>query len=173
MFKHLFVLFALFSLPLFAQESTSVVAEKTEAPVERTLSIIKPDAVEKNQIGEIVEYFEEAGLHIVAAKLVQLTPEQAKAFYAVHKDKAFYNDLVAFMTSGPVLIQVLEGEDAVAVNRQVMGSTDPQKASPGTIRADFGTSVQRNAVHGSDSPENAQKEISFFFKADEIHSKSH
>lgn len=172
MLKYLFPLFAFLGAPLFAEETAQAPMEKTEAQIEKTLSIIKPDAVEKNQVGEILEYFENAGLHIVAAKLVQLTPEQAKSFYAVHKDKAFYNDLVTFMTSGPVLVQVLEGEDAVAVNRQVMGATDPRQASPGTIRADFGTNVQRNAVHGSDSPENAQKEISFFFKNEEILSKS-
>ncbi len=137
---------------------------------EQTLSIIKPDAVEQHHIGDIEAYLESAGLHIVAAKLIQLTPEQAKTFYEVHKDRPFYKDLVNFMTSGPVLVQVLEGEDAVAINRKVMGATDPAKASPGTIRADFGTSVQQNAVHGSDSPANAAKEISYFFKPEEIHS---
>lgn len=139
-----------------------------ELTIEQTLSIIKPDGVEKNCIGEILEYFEDAGLRIVAAKLTKLTHEQAKQFYLVHKDKAFYPDLIAYMTSGPVFIQVLEGEDAVAINRQVMGSTDPRKASAGTIRADFGTDIQHNVVHGSDSLENAQKEISFFFKSEEI-----
>lgn len=139
-----------------------------ELAIEQTLSIIKPDGVEKNCIGEILEYFEDAGLKIAAAKLTRLTPEQAKQFYSVHKDKAFYPDLIAYMTSGPVFIQVLEGEDAVAINRQVMGSTDPRKASPGTIRADFGTDIQRNVVHGSDSLENAKKEIDFFFKSEEI-----
>lgn len=137
---------------------------------EQTLSIIKPDAVENHQIGEIESYLEASGLHIVAAKLAHLTPEQAKAFYSVHKDRPFYNDLITYMTSGPVLIQVLEGEDAVALNRKVMGATDPSKASPGTIRADFGTDIQRNAVHGSDTIENARKEIAFFFKNAEIHS---
>jgi len=153
----------------------SLHGEETAAPqlqTEQTLSILKPDAVEHNQIGEIVEYIENAGLKVVGSKMVQLTPEQAKAFYAVHKDKAFYNDLVAFMTSGPVEVLVLEGEDAVAINRQIMGATDPGKASPGTIRADFGTDVQRNAVHGSDSLPNAKKEISFFFKSDEIFSQA-
>ncbi len=137
---------------------------------EQTLSIIKPDGIEQNHVGDIDAYLESSGLHIVGAKLIQLTPEQAKQFYSVHKDRPFYNDLVAFMTSGPVLVQVLEGEDAVALNRKVMGATDPAKASPGTIRADFGTNVQQNAVHGSDSLENAKKEIAFFFKPDEIHS---
>lgn len=136
---------------------------------EQTFSIIKPDAVENNQIGDIEAYFESAGLHIVASKLIQLTPEQAREFYAVHKDRPFYNDLVTYMTSGPVVVQVLEADDAVALNRQVMGATDPAKASAGTIRADFGTDIQRNAVHGSDSLENAKKEIAFFFKPEEIH----
>lgn len=139
---------------------------------EQTLAIIKPDAVESNQVGEILEYYENAGLKIVGSKMVRLTPEQAKGFYANLKDKAFYNDVINYMTSGPVLIQVLEGEDAVAINRQIMGATDPGKASPGTIRADFGTDIQRNAVHGSDSIPNAQKEISFFFKPQEIFSHS-
>ncbi len=133
---------------------------------EQTLSIIKPDAVEHHKIGEITEYLENGGLKVVATKMVRLTTEQAKAFYAVHKDKAFYADLVKFMTSGPVLVQVLEGSDAVAVNRQIIGSA----SEPGTIRADFGTDVQRNAVHGSDSVDNAKKEIAFFFKTEEIFS---
>lgn len=137
---------------------------------EQTLSIIKPDAVQQAQ--EIDAYLENADLHIIASKTIQLTPEQAEQFYAVHKDRPFYNDLVAYMTSGPVIIQVLEGEDAVATNRKVMGATDPAKASPGTIRADFGTDVQRNAVHGSDSLENAKKEIEFFFTPEEITCKT-
>ncbi|MBX7066779.1 MAG: nucleoside-diphosphate kinase [Parachlamydiales bacterium] len=137
---------------------------------EQTLSIIKPDAV--NQAEEIDAYLENAGLRVIAAKTVHLTPEQAKEFYAVHKDRPFYNDLVAYMTSGPVIVQVLEGEDAVAANRKAMGSTDPAKASPGTIRADFGTDVQHNAVHGSDSLENAKKEIDFFFQPEEISCKT-
>lgn len=137
-------------------------------PVERTLSIVKPDAVESGHIGDILEYFEHDGLKIVAAKLIRLTPEQAKEFYAVHKSRPFYNDLIAYMTSGPVLVQVLEGEDAIARNRQIMGPTNPEQAQEGTIRHDFGTDIQRNAVHGSDSPEAAKKEISFFFKDNEI-----
>jgi nucleoside-diphosphate kinase len=153
--------------------STEEPLKEKELVIEQTLSIVKPDAVEKNQIGEILEYLENAQLRVVAAKLVRLTPEQAKAFYAAHKEKAFFNDLVAFMTSGPVLVQVLEGEDAIAVNRQVMGTTDPKKASAGTIRADFGTDVQHNAVHGSDSPQAAKNEISFFFKPEEIFSHAH
>lgn len=136
---------------------------------EQTLSIIKPDAVENAQIGDIEAYFEASGLRIVAAKMTHLTREQAEAFYAVHKDRPFYKDLVNYMISGPVVVQVLEGEDAVAQNRKIMGATDPAKASPGTIRADFGTDLQRNAVHGSDSLENAKKEISFFFKSEEIY----
>ncbi|HEV7738229.1 MAG TPA: nucleoside-diphosphate kinase [Chlamydiales bacterium] len=139
--------------------------------MEQTLSIIKPDAIEKNVVGEILEYFEIAGLRIVASKMTRLTNEQVKLFYAVHKDKAFFPELVTYMTSGPVIVQVLEGEDAIALNRQVMGATDPSKASPGTIRADFGTDITRNAAHGSDTPDNARKEISFFFKAEEIYSK--
>ena len=131
--------------------------------VERTLSIIKPDAVAKNQIGEIVRRFERAGLRIVAAKMLQLTREQALGFYAVHKERPFYNDLVTFMTSGPVLVQALEGESAIARNRELMGATDPKKAAPGTIRADLATDVQENAVHGSDSQETAQFEINYFF----------
>lgn len=136
--------------------------------VERTLSIIKPDAVAKNVIGAIYSRFENAGLKIVAAKMLHLTREQAEGFYAVHKDRPFFGELVAFMTSGPVMIQVLEGENAVAKNRELMGATDPKKAAPGTIRADFAESIDANAVHGSDSLENAKIEIDFFFKPEEI-----
>jgi nucleoside-diphosphate kinase len=131
--------------------------------IERTLSIIKPDAVGKNVIGEIYTRFEKAGLRIVAARMLHLTKEQAGAFYAVHKERPFYADLVAFMTSGPVVVQVLEGEGAIARNREVMGATDPAKAAPGTIRADFARTVDENAVHGSDGPETAKAEIAFFF----------
>lgn len=138
---------------------------------EQTLSIIKPDAVEQNHIGDIESYIEAEGLKIVATKMVQLTPEQAKSFYHVHKERPFYNDLIDYMTSGPILVQVLEGEDAVARNRKIMGATDPAKASSGTIRKEFGTNVQRNAVHGSDSLENAEKEITFFFHSDDIVSR--
>ncbi len=140
--------------------------------IEQTFSIIKPDAIESNIVGEILEYLENAGLKIVASKMVRLTPEQAKAFYTAHKDKAFFKDLIVYMTSGPVILQVLEGEDAIAVNRQIMGATDPGKASPGTIRSDFGIDIERNAVHGSDSPESAKKEIALFFKSDEIFSQA-
>lgn len=135
---------------------------------QRTISIIKPDAVAKNVIGQIYERFEKAGLTIVAAKMVQLTEDQAKDFYAVHKARPFYDDLVSFMTSGPVMVQVLEGENAIAKNREVMGATNPAEAAPGTIRADFATSIDENAVHGSDAPETAAQEISFFFTEAEI-----
>lgn len=131
--------------------------------IERTLSIIKPDAVGKNVIGEIYSRFEKAGLRIVAARMLHLTAEQAGAFYAVHKERPFYKDLVSFMTSGPVMVQVLEGENAIAKNREVMGATDPAKAAPGTIRADFAMTVDENAVHGSDGPDTAKVEIAFFF----------
>ena len=131
--------------------------------VERTLSIIKPDAVAKNVIGEIYSRFEKGGLRIVAARMLHLSEEQAGQFYAVHKERPFYNDLVAFMTSGPVVVQVLEGENAIARNRELMGATDPAKADAGTIRADFATTVDENAVHGSDAPETARVEIDFFF----------
>ncbi|MGK0673720.1 MAG: nucleoside-diphosphate kinase [Halothiobacillaceae bacterium] len=136
--------------------------------VERTLSIIKPDAVAKNVIGAIYSRFESAGLKIVAAKMMHLTREQAEGFYAVHKERPFFSDLVEFMISGPVMIQVLEGEHAVAKNRELMGATDPKKAEPGTIRADFADSIDANAVHGSDSLESAKIEIDFFFKPEEI-----
>lgn len=136
--------------------------------VERTISIIKPDAVAKNVIGEIYARFEKAGLRIVAAKMLQLSREQAEKFYEVHKERPFYNDLVSFMISGPVMVQVLEGEDAITKNREVMGATNPKEAAPGTIRADFASSIDENAVHGSDAPETAAVEIAFFFKDDEI-----
>ncbi len=135
---------------------------------ERTCSIIKPDAVAKNVIGEIYSRFEKAGLQIVAAKMLQLTQEQAQGFYAVHKERPFYNDLVAFMTSGPVVVQVLEGDDAIKKNREVMGATNPQEAAPGTIRADFADSIDANAVHGSDAPETAAVEIAHFFSEGEL-----
>ena len=136
--------------------------------VERTLSIIKPDAVAKNIIGEIYRRFEQSGLKIVAARMVHLSREQAQAFYAVHKERPFYNDLVKFMSSGPVMVQVLEGDNAVARHRDIMGATNPKNAAPGTIRADFADSVEENAVHGSDAPDTAKQEIAFFFEADDI-----
>ena len=136
--------------------------------MEQTLSIIKPDAVASCHIGEILARFEKAGLKIVAAKMVQLTIEQAKSFYAVHAQRPFYMDLVTFMTEGPVLVTVLEGKNAVAKNREIMGATNPKDAAPGTIRKDLAESIDRNAVHGSDSLENAKKEIEFFFRRNEL-----
>ncbi len=136
--------------------------------LERTLSIIKPDAVGKNIIGQIYSRFEAAGLRVIAAKMLHLSQEQAQSFYAVHKERPFYNDLVEFMTSGPVLVQVLEGEQAIAMNREVMGATNPAEAAAGTIRADFAETVDENAVHGSDGPDTARNEIAFFFKPEEI-----
>ncbi len=136
--------------------------------VERTLSIIKPDAVAKNVIGRIYSRFEQGGLRIVAAKMMRLSAEQAGAFYAVHAERPFYGELVRFMTSGPVLVQVLEGEGAIAKHREIMGATNPKDAAPGTIRADFASTVDENAVHGSDGPDTAQVEIAFFFKDDEL-----
>ena len=131
--------------------------------IERTFSIIKPDAVAKNVIGEIVSRFENNGLQIVALKMVHLSKEQAEGFYAVHAERPFYNDLVQFMISGPVVVQVLEGENAIAKNRELMGATNPAEAAPGTIRADFAKTVDENAVHGSDAPETAAQEIAYFF----------
>ena len=136
--------------------------------VERTLSIIKPDAVAKNVLGEIYSRFEKAGLRIVAARMEHLSAQKAGEFYAVHKERPFYNDLVEFMTSGPVMVQVLEGEDAIAKNREVMGATNPADAAPGTIRADFAQTLDENAVHGSDGTDTANAEIEFFFGSDGI-----
>ncbi len=138
------------------------------ASQERTLSIIKPDAVANQYIGEIYSRFAKAGLKIVAAKMLQMTRAQAEAFYAIHKERPFFNDLVTFMISGPVMIQALEGENAVLKHRDLMGATDPAQAAPGTIRADFAKSIDENAVHGSDSLENADQEIHFFFQPEEI-----
>lgn len=135
---------------------------------ERTLSIIKPDAVGKNHIGEIIARFEKAGLKVVAAKMKQLSQKDAEGFYAVHKERPFFKDLVSFMITGPVLIMVLEGDQAISKNRDIMGATDPKKAAPGTIRADFAKTIDENCVHGSDSPENAGTEIAYFFKPEEI-----
>ncbi len=136
--------------------------------VERTLSIIKPDAVGKNVIGQIVARFEAAGLRIVASRMEHLTEEKAKGFYAEHDGKGFFADLVAFMTSGPVVVQVLVGEAAIALNRQLMGATNPQEADAGTIRADFATTIDANAVHGSDSPASAAREVAYFFADDQL-----
>lgn len=135
---------------------------------ERTLSIIKPDAVAKNVVGEIITCFEKGGLRIAAAKMMRLSKTQAEQFYAIHKERPFFAALVAFMSSGPVLVQVLEGDNAIALNRQIMGATNPKDAAKGTIRAEFADSIDHNAVHGSDSPETANQEITFFFKPEEI-----
>ena len=139
--------------------------------VERTLSIIKPDAVKKNAIGQILARFEKAGLRIIAARMMHLSRKEAEGFYAVHKERPFFGELVKFMISGPVLVQVLEGEDAVAKNRDLMGATDPKKAAKGTIRADFAESIDANAVHGSDGRETAKTEIAYFFPASEVFSR--
>jgi nucleoside-diphosphate kinase len=136
--------------------------------VERTLSIVKPDAVVRNIVGEIYSRFEKGGLRIVAARMMRLSKAKAEGFYAEHRDKPFFATLVAYMTTGPVMIQVLEGENAIAVNRRLMGATNPKDAAPGTIRADFAESIDANAVHGSDSPASASREIAYFFAADEI-----
>ncbi len=138
---------------------------------EKTLSIIKPDAVRKNFIGEIIARFEKQGLKVIAAKMLHLSKEQAEQFYAVHKARPFFHDLVKFMSSGPVLVQVLEGANAIAKNRDIMGATDPKKAADGTIRKDFAASIDENAVHGSDAPETAAQEIAFFFAATELLSR--
>ncbi len=136
--------------------------------IERTFSIIKPDAVGKNVAGEIVSRFEKNGLQVIASKMLHLSKEQAQGFYAVHKERPFYNDLVEFMISGPVVVQVLEGENAISKNRELMGATNPAEADPGTIRADFANTVDENAVHGSDAPETAAEEIKYFFSDDEL-----
>ena len=136
--------------------------------IERTFSIVKPDAVGKNHIGDIYSRFEKGGLRIVAAKMLHLSRAQAEGFYAVHKARPFYNDLVNFMISGPVMVQVLEGENAILRNREIMGATNPKDAAPGTIRADFASTVDENAVHGSDAAETAKEEIAFFFKPEEL-----
>jgi nucleoside-diphosphate kinase len=135
---------------------------------ERTLSIIKPDAVGRKLIGEVIRRFESAGLKIAAGKLLRLTPERARNFYAVHKERPFFESLCAYMSSGPIFVSVLEGEAAIARNREIMGATDPAKAAPGTIRKDWGKDVEQNAVHGSDGPDTAAMEIAFFFRPDEI-----
>jgi nucleoside-diphosphate kinase len=136
--------------------------------VERTLSIVKPDGVARNLIGDVYRRFESAGLRIVAARMLRLTQQQAELFYAVHRERPFYRDLVRYMSSGPVMAQILEGEGSIAVNRDIMGATDPKKAAPGTIRADLAHSIEANVVHGSDAPETSASEIAFFFNATEI-----
>ncbi len=140
--------------------------------LERTFSIIKPDAVAKNVIGQIIARFETAGLRVVASRMIHMSREQAGQFYAVHKERPFYKDLCAYMSSGPVVVQVLEGENAIAKNREVMGATDPKKAAKGTIRADFAESIEANSVHGSDAPETAAQEIAFFFSGSDICARS-
>jgi nucleoside-diphosphate kinase len=141
--------------------------------LERTLSIVKPDGVEKNLIGEVYRRFEKAGLRVVAGRMMRLSPAQAEAFYAVHRERPFYKDLVRYMTSGPVMVQVLEGENAIQRNRDIMGATDPKKAAAGTIRADLAASIEQNVVHGSDGPETAAREIRFFFSDSEICERAH
>ena len=136
--------------------------------VERTLSIVKPDGVRKNVIGDVYRRFEKAGLRIVAARMTRLSKAQAEGFYAVHRERPFFRDLVSYMTSGPVIVQVLEGENAVAKHREIMGATDPKKAAPGTIRADLAESIEQNVVHGSDSLDNAAREVAYFFAENEI-----
>src|SRR3954465_8250409 len=145
--------------------------EKSGMALYRTLSIIKPDAVKKNVIGEIMARFEKAGLRVVAARMMHLSRQQAEGFYAVHRERPFFRDLVDFMISGPVLVQVLEGADAIAKNRDLMGATDPKKAAKGTIRADFAQSIDANAVHGSDAPETAAVEIAYFFPSHQVYSR--
>jgi nucleoside-diphosphate kinase len=139
--------------------------------LERTLSIVKPEAVANNLIGEVYVRLERGGLRVVAARMTHLRREQAEAFYDVHRERPFFRDLVEYMISGPIMVQVLEGENAIARNRDLMGATDPKKAAPGTIRAEFGESIERNVVHGSDGPETAAREVAFFFKTDEIFSR--
>ena len=139
--------------------------------LERTLSIVKPDGVTRNLIGQVIGRFEKVGLKVVAARMVHLSQRDAEGFYAVHAARPFFKDLVKYMTSGPVLLQVLEGENAIAKNREIMGATDPKKAAPGTIRADFADSIDANAVHGSDGPETAKTEIAYFFPASEVFSR--
>ena len=137
-------------------------------PIERTLSIIKPDGVGRNLIGEVLSRFEKAGMRVIAARMMHLSQKEAEGFYAVHRERPFFKDLVKFMTSGPVLVQVLEGEGAIARNREVMGATDPKKADKGTIRADLASSIDENVVHGSDAPETAAREIAYFFREIEL-----
>jgi nucleoside-diphosphate kinase len=139
--------------------------------LERTLSIVKPDGVGRNLIGEVYRRFEKAGLSIIAARMMHLSQREAEGFYAVHRERPFYKDLVRYMTSGPVIVQVLEGENAIALNRDLMGATDPKKAAAGTIRADLALSIEQNVVHGSDAPDTASREIAYFFSTTELHSR--
>ena len=140
--------------------------------LERTLSIVKPDGVSRNLIGEVYRRFEQAGLSIVAARMLHLSQREAEGFYAVHRERPFFKDLVRYMTSGPVVVQVLEGENAIARNREIMGATDPKKAATGTIRADYALSIEQNVVHGSDAPETATQEIAYFFRNTELHPRA-
>lgn len=140
--------------------------------LERTLSIVKPDGVKGNHIGEVYRRFEKAGLSIVAARMLHLSQREAEGFYAVHRERPFFNDLVRYMSSGPVMVQVLQGEGAIQRNRDIMGATDPKKAAPGTIRADLATSIEQNVVHGSDAPETAATEIAYFFSATQLHPRA-
>ena len=137
--------------------------------LERTLSIVKPDGIGRNLLGEVYRRFERAGLAIIAARMMHLSEREAEGFYAVHRERPFFGDLVRYMTSGPVMVQVLEGPDAIARNREIMGATDPKRAAPGTIRADFALSIEQNVVHGSDAPETAEHEIAYFFSVTELH----
>jgi nucleoside-diphosphate kinase len=139
--------------------------------LERTLSIVKPDGVQGDLIGEVYRRFEKAGLSIIAARMLRLSQREAEGFYAVHRERPFFKDLVRYMTSGPVMVQVLEGESAIARNRDIMGATNPKQAAPGTIRADFATSIEQNVVHGSDAPETAAREIAYFFSTTELHAR--
>jgi nucleoside-diphosphate kinase len=139
--------------------------------LERTLSIVKPDGVSRNLIGEVYRRFEQAGLSIIAARMLHLSQREAEGFYAVHRERPFFKDLVKYMTSGPVVVQVLEGENAIARNREIMGATDPKKAAKGTIRAEFALSIEQNVVHGSDAPETAAQEIAYFFRTTELHAR--
>jgi nucleoside-diphosphate kinase len=139
--------------------------------LERTLSIVKPDGVSRNLIGEVYRRFEQAGLSVIAARMLHLSQREAEGFYAVHRERPFFKDLVRYMTSGPVVVQVLEGENAIARNREIMGATDPKKAAQGTIRAEFALSIEQNVVHGSDAPETAAQEIAYFFRTTELHSR--
>jgi nucleoside-diphosphate kinase len=139
--------------------------------LERTLSIVKPDGVSRNLIGEVYRRFEQAGLSVIAARMLHLSQREAEGFYAVHRERPFFKDLVRYMTSGPVVVQVLEGESAITRNREIMGATDPKKAAQGTIRAEFALSIEQNVVHGSDAPETAAQEIAYFFRTTELHSR--
>jgi nucleoside-diphosphate kinase len=143
-----------------------------EMALERTLSIVKPDGVSRNLIGEVYRRFEQAGLRLIASRMIQLSQREAEGFYAVHRERPFFRDLVRYMTSGPIVVQVLEGEGAIGKNREIMGATDPKKAAKGTIRADLATSIEQNVVHGSDSPENAAQEIAYFFATTQLFSRS-